>query len=317
MARLLRTLSIPIILLWLLLAAALAMISPPLEEVATQHAVSMTPQAAPAFKAMMHIGRVFHEFDSDSTAMVVLEGQDKLGDSAHDYYNRIVGQLNADTAHVENVQDFWSDPLTAAGSQSPDGKAAYVQVFLHGKPRHHAQHRVGYRGAQDRRPDTGTTWRQGIRGRQHRGHRRHEHRGPQEPGDTGRGLDRRHLRDVLLVYRSIVTTILCVVIVGIELFARRGVTGPPLAISTIIGLTSLCQQHDHLLSIAAARTMSSSCWGAITKPLHRARIANWPSNRLIEGVPRHPGLGADHRGACLCLTQTRCPISRPWDYRAR
>src|ERR1700686_1238086 len=132
MARFLRTLSIPIILLWLLLAAALAMISPPLEEVATQHAVSMTPQAAPAFQAMMHIGRVFHEFDSDSTAMVVLEGQDKLGDSAHDYYNRIVAQLRADTAHVENVQDFWSDPLTAAGSQSPDGKAAYVQVFLVG-----------------------------------------------------------------------------------------------------------------------------------------------------------------------------------------
>ena len=79
--RLVRTLSIPIILLWLLLAAALSMISPPLEEVATQHAVSMTPQQAPAFQAMMHIGRVFHEFDSDSTAMVVLEGQDKLGDS--------------------------------------------------------------------------------------------------------------------------------------------------------------------------------------------------------------------------------------------
>src|SRR6185437_7099052 len=34
--------------------------------------------------------------------------------------------------HVQNVQDFWSDPLTAAGSQSPDGKAAYVQVFLDG-----------------------------------------------------------------------------------------------------------------------------------------------------------------------------------------
>ena len=64
--------------------------------------------------------------------MVVLEGQDKLGDSSHDFYNRIVGQLRADTAHVENVQDFWSDPLTAAGSQSPDGKAAYVQVFLVG-----------------------------------------------------------------------------------------------------------------------------------------------------------------------------------------
>src|ERR1700751_120360 len=108
------------------------MISPPLAEGATQHRVAVTPQSAPAFKATRHIGQVFHEFESDSTAMVVLEGQDKLGDSAHQFYNQIVGKLNADRKHVENVQDFWSDPLTAAGSQSPDGKAAYVQVFLDG-----------------------------------------------------------------------------------------------------------------------------------------------------------------------------------------
>src|SRR5258707_9276610 len=64
--------------------------------------------------------------------MVVLGGGDKLGDSAHQFYNQIAAKLTADHAHVENVQDFWSDPLTAAGSQSPDGKAAYVQVFLVG-----------------------------------------------------------------------------------------------------------------------------------------------------------------------------------------
>src|SRR5258708_20310614 len=92
----------------------------------------MTPEDAPAFKAMMRIGHVFKEFDSDSSAMVVLEGQDKLGDSAHVFYNHIVSKLRADTAHVEHVQDFWSDPLTAAGSQSVDGKGAYVQVFLVG-----------------------------------------------------------------------------------------------------------------------------------------------------------------------------------------
>ena len=31
-----------------------------------------------------------------------------------------------------SVQDFWGDPLTAAGAQSNDGKAAYVQVNLGG-----------------------------------------------------------------------------------------------------------------------------------------------------------------------------------------
>src|SRR5258705_13774668 len=101
--RLVRILSIPIILFWLLIAFALSTISPPLEEVATQHAVSMTPQQAPAFQAMMHIGQVFHEFDTDSSAMVVLEGQDKLGDSAHEFYNHIVSQLRGDTAHVQSL----------------------------------------------------------------------------------------------------------------------------------------------------------------------------------------------------------------------
>ena len=32
----------------------------------------------------------------------------------------------------EHIQDFWGDPLTAAGSQSTDGKAALVQVYLAG-----------------------------------------------------------------------------------------------------------------------------------------------------------------------------------------
>ena len=131
-ARLIRVLSIPIIVFWVLLAVALGMLSPPLDVVADKHSVSLSPHNSPAFQGMMNIGAVFKQFDSDSTAMVVLEGQDKLGDSAHEFYNQIVTKLNADHAHVENVQDFWSDPLTAAGSQSADGNAAYVQVFLVG-----------------------------------------------------------------------------------------------------------------------------------------------------------------------------------------
>ena len=40
--------------------------------------------------------------------------------------------MQADTAHVQHVQYFWGDPLTAAGSQSNDGKAALIQVYLDG-----------------------------------------------------------------------------------------------------------------------------------------------------------------------------------------
>lgn len=81
---------------------------------------------------MKRIGKVFHEFDSDSAAMIVLEGDKPLGNDAHRFYDTLLRNLSNDTKHVEHVQDFWGDPLTAAGSQSTDGKAAYVQVYLAG-----------------------------------------------------------------------------------------------------------------------------------------------------------------------------------------
>ncbi len=65
--------------------------------------------------------------------MIVLEGDEPLGADAHQYYDELwSSEFDADTKHVQHVQDFWGDPLTAAGSQSSDGKAAYVQVFLSG-----------------------------------------------------------------------------------------------------------------------------------------------------------------------------------------
>ena len=81
---------------------------------------------------MKQVGADFQEFESNSSVMIVLEDQHHLDAAAHAYYDKVVAKLRADTAHVEHVQDFWSDPLTAAGSQSNDGKAAYVQVYLRG-----------------------------------------------------------------------------------------------------------------------------------------------------------------------------------------
>ena len=64
--------------------------------------------------------------------MILLEGDKPLGAEAHRYYDEIVRRLEQDKKHVQHIQDFWSDPLTAAGSQSHDQKAAYVQVYLAG-----------------------------------------------------------------------------------------------------------------------------------------------------------------------------------------
>ncbi|ETZ56381.1 RND family transporter [Mycobacterium avium] len=127
-----RRLSVPIVLVWVAVAAISNIAVPNLEDVAKAHNVSLNTPAAPSFQAMRHIGKVFHEYDSDSAAMILLEGDKPLGDDAHRFYDALVGKLEHDTKHVEHVQNFWGDPLTAAGSQSKDGKAAYVQVYLAG-----------------------------------------------------------------------------------------------------------------------------------------------------------------------------------------
>ena len=108
------------------------MLVPQLEAVGEEHNVALSSPDSPSLQAFQRIGKVFHEFDSDSAAMVVLEGDQPLGADAHRYYDELVKRFEADTKHVQHVQDFWGDPLTAAGAQSPDGKAAYVQVFLSG-----------------------------------------------------------------------------------------------------------------------------------------------------------------------------------------
>ena len=127
-----RRLSVLIALFWLGLAVVTNVFVPQLERVAQAHNVSLSPQDAPSLQASKRIGKVFHEFDSDSAAMIVLEGEQPLGADAHHYYDGLIQKLSQDTKHVEHIQDFWGDPLTAAGSQSADGKAALVQVYLAG-----------------------------------------------------------------------------------------------------------------------------------------------------------------------------------------
>jgi RND superfamily putative drug exporter len=131
-ARWIRRLAVPIVVGWIALIAVLNVTVPQLDVVGQMRAVSMSPKEAPSVAAMMRVGKDFKEFDSDSSAMIVLEGDQPLGEDAHGFYDDMIGKLRADAKHVEHIQDFWGDPLTRAGAQSEDGKAAYVQVYLAG-----------------------------------------------------------------------------------------------------------------------------------------------------------------------------------------
>ena len=70
--RFVRTFAVPILVGWLLLTVALNVLVPQIESVARDHAVTMSPQDAPAMIAAKRIGEKFQESYSDSIAMIVL-----------------------------------------------------------------------------------------------------------------------------------------------------------------------------------------------------------------------------------------------------
>ena len=120
-AKWIRRLCVPIVLFWVAVAALSNVLVPQLEAVGAEHNVALSSPESPSLQAFQRIGKVFHEFDSDSAAMVVLEGDQPLGAEAHHYYDDLVKRIEADTKHVQHVQDFWGDPLTAAGSHGGQG----------------------------------------------------------------------------------------------------------------------------------------------------------------------------------------------------
>ncbi|BDB40325.1 siderophore exporter MmpL4 [Mycobacterium kiyosense] len=130
--RMLHALAVPVILFWVGVVILLSLFVPSLEVVGQERSVSLSPKDAPSFVAMRHIGKAFNEGETDSYAMIVLESDKPLGDEAHRYYDEMVRKLRDDKKHVLSIQDFWGDPLTAAGAQSNDAKAVTVQVILTG-----------------------------------------------------------------------------------------------------------------------------------------------------------------------------------------
>lgn len=60
--------------------------------------------------AMKRMGANFKEFDSNSTVMIIIEGQQPLGPEAHQYYDEIIRKLRQDPEHVQHIQDFWGTP---------------------------------------------------------------------------------------------------------------------------------------------------------------------------------------------------------------
>ncbi|WAC93272.1 RND family transporter [Mycobacterium sp. Aquia_213] len=130
--RMVRVFAIPIIAFWALLAVSTNTFMPQVERVAEELAGPVVPHYAPSQRALLSIGAEFHESNSTSLAMIVLEANRPLGDADHQYYDDLVHRFKQDPKHVQYVMDLWGKPITAAGAQSLDGKCAYVLLRLGG-----------------------------------------------------------------------------------------------------------------------------------------------------------------------------------------
>jgi RND superfamily putative drug exporter len=307
-ARTIRRLSPLIILAWVALTLIVTFGVPWLETVGRAHSVSLAPRDAPAVQAMMRMGKDFKESDSDSFAMLVLEGQQQLGDDAHRYYDKLVRDFRADPKHVEHVQDLWADRLTAGGAESPDGKAVYVQLNLAG--------------------NQGTTLSQDSIAAV----RNIVARTPPPPGlkayvtgpaalisDMQSSGDRSILKITLVgaviiftvllfVYRSVITVVGLLITVGIELFAARGIIAF-LADNNIVALSTFAINLLVALAMAAGTDYGIFFFGRYQEARQAGENRETAFYTTYRGVaPVVLGSGLTIAGAMLCLSFTRMPI---------
>jgi RND superfamily putative drug exporter len=305
--RVIRTLALPIILGWILIIVVFNTVVPQLEEVGKMRSVSMAPDTAPSVIAMQRVGTTFKEFDSNSSAMIVLEGDKPLGADAHAFYDQMVKKLEADTKHVEHVQDFWSDPLTAAGSQSNDGKAAYVQVYLRGN-QGEAIANESVEAVQEivaglHPPDGMKAYVTGpaaLAADQH------------IAGDRSMQLIEGVTFTViiimlLLVYRSIITVLLVLVMVVLELAAARGVVAF-LGFHDIIGLSTFATNLLVTLAIAAATDYAIFLIGRYQEARGAGEDRESAYYTMFGGTAHVVlGSGLTIAGATFCLHFTNLP----------
>ena len=131
-ARMIRKYSILVVLAWVAITVVVNVAVPQLEPVTDQNQGPLVPLDAPSSKALIHIGESFKESDSNSLAMVILEGDHKLNDADHKFYDTLASKLENDKKHVQYVMNLWGQGTTAAGVQSSDGQAAYTLVRVAG-----------------------------------------------------------------------------------------------------------------------------------------------------------------------------------------
>nr|WP_293323349.1 MMPL family transporter [Mycobacterium sp.] len=302
-----RLFAVPIILGWVLITVVVNVAVPRLEVVGEAHSAPMAPLDAPSMKAMMQLGHNFKEFDSNSTIMIVLESQAALGNEAHHYYDNLIRQLQQDHNHIQHIQDFWGDRLTAAGAQSADGKGAYVMLNLAGNQgTTQANDSVeAVRKVIDRNPPPA-----GLKVYV---------TGPAALSDDMHVIGNASLAKItlftlaaiaimlFLVYRSISTTLIQLFMTLIALACARGVVAV-LAYNNAFGLTTFAANILTMLAIAAGTDYGIFLVGRYQEARLSGEDRETAYYTTFRGVaPVVLGSGLTIAGATYCLSFARLP----------
>ena len=117
---------------WIGLAVVLALVFPQLETVVQKQSVQLIPRDVASFQTIDRMSEAFGEQGSKTMLFVAMEDPAGLTPPTRKRYADLVSRLRADTSHVLLVQDLLADPVTATQALSQDGKAWYLPVGVAG-----------------------------------------------------------------------------------------------------------------------------------------------------------------------------------------
>jgi RND superfamily putative drug exporter len=219
----------------------------------------------------------------------------------------LIRQLEADPKHVQHIHNFWGDPLTAGAAESADGSATYVQLDLTGNVGETSANEsaLAVRDIVDRTPPP-----PGVKAYV---------TGPAPiAAEVGQSGNRTVITVtavsmavifimLLLFFRSIITVILLLVMVGIELLVARGIVAL-LADNGLIGLTTFAINVLVSLGIAAGTDYGIFFLGRYQEARQAGEDPKTAFFTTYSGVAKVVlASGLTIAGAVFCLSFTRLP----------
>ena len=117
---------------WLGAAVVLALLFPQLETVVRQQSVDLIPRDAPSLQTVERMSAAFGEQGSKTLLFIAMEDPNGLTAATQERYDQLVARLQDEKDHVLQVNDLLADPVTKAQALSADEKAWYLPVGVAG-----------------------------------------------------------------------------------------------------------------------------------------------------------------------------------------